>query len=202
MLHPSRDFTNNSRRDVSFSLERCHAGGTETRELFIFDDIRPDASDKSVPPICRLRNLTFYSRRMYFEDRSSVVIHPTRVIPHLCPDNFFARSIATFPRSFRSVLDSGTASTWQGGGVITQPSCRAWSRILAGGTHSFNARPYHVRLHARRIFCVFETFNWNLATKWRFQCFYSGFGMILCACEVETMNFIRVSISDNESLAI
>lgn len=43
------------------------------RELFIFDDIRPDASDKFCSPICRLEGLTFYTGNIYIS--GSIAAH-------------------------------------------------------------------------------------------------------------------------------
>jgi len=66
------------------------------RKLFIFDDIRPDASDKFLLPDLPSREPYLLHRQHIFQDRSSLVIHPARVIPYLHSDDFFARSIATF----------------------------------------------------------------------------------------------------------
>jgi len=65
LYYTRKEVTNNSRRNISFSLERC-AMRVAKCELFIFDDIRPDASDKFCSPICRLESLTFYTGNIYF----------------------------------------------------------------------------------------------------------------------------------------
>lgn len=120
LYYTRKEVTNNSRRNVSLSFER-YAMRVAKRKFFIFDDIRPDASDKFCSPICRLEGLLH--RQHIFQDRSSLVIHPARVIPYLCPDDFFTRSVAT-SQSFRIVSDSGTISSWHGS-VITLSGHRA-----------------------------------------------------------------------------
>lgn len=88
------------------------------RELFIFDDIRPDASDKSAPRFAVSRGPYLYTGVYIFRDRSSPVTHPTRVIPYLCPDDFFAPSIATplspAPVFLFLLLPAGIPDPWHG----------------------------------------------------------------------------------------
>jgi len=92
------------------------------RELSIFDDIRSDASDKSVARFAISGALPF-TRAYILRDRSLPVTHPARVILYLCPDDFFARSIVIFTRRFPRFPPLARYPVGTGG-VITSPGCR------------------------------------------------------------------------------
>lgn len=90
------------------SLFSTISGRMRTINLF------PDLSSRGLLP---------FTQAYVFRDRSPLVIHSARVIPYLCPHNFFARSIA-IPQSFKTVPDSGTVSSWHRN-VITSSGYRA-----------------------------------------------------------------------------
>lgn len=148
---PEEDVTKHSRRlHVSFPKWFCHAGGGKARELFIFDDIRSDASDKSAARDLPSWGALYPFTQAYITGsiaaRNSL---GTRNSP-LMSWRFLRSFHCDFPAASWHSPDPGMASSWHRGcNHLAELPCVKWSRILIlGRPHAF-VSSFRARLHAR-----------------------------------------------------